>query len=157
MSLWNISFGSSLSTCVVQKVCLHDGSDVSESFLVSQSRVRVPSPSSQSWIMAWSSGVRVLSLRTVVTSSHWFASSSQCRSIWNFIFFYVILVGAMKWRLIRNTMVPDRLESGTQCCFNMFDCRLCLSLLSLHFTCLFHSQSFHKSRLTLLQVLQPLG
>jgi len=34
---------------------------------------------------------------------------------------------------------------------------LYLGFLSLHFTCLFHSQSFQKSSPTLLQVLQPLS
>jgi len=34
---------------------------------------------------------------------------------------------------------------------------LYLSFLSLHFTCLFHSQSYQKSSPTLLQVLQPLS
>jgi len=34
---------------------------------------------------------------------------------------------------------------------------LYLSFFSLHFTCLFHSQSFKKSSPTLLQALQPLS
>jgi len=58
-------------------------SDVSESFLSTQShlkffRVRV---------MTWSSRVRVVFKNCPVISSHWFASSSQCRVTRNFTFF----------------------------------------------------------------------
>jgi len=65
-------------------------SDVPESFLTNQRRVRITShssqgrvrviqnffESSQSRVMTWSSRVRV---NTQQMSSHWFASSNQCR------------------------------------------------------------------------------
>jgi len=80
-----------------------------------------------------------------VTTSHWFASSRQCPvkkiSHFSYIFF------AMKWHRTCYKMASDKLQNGTQCCLSKFDCRLfylsfCES--SLHFTCLFHSQSFPK-------------
>jgi len=50
----------------------------------SQSQVRVTSPSSQSHDMVES---EMGHKNCRVTSSHWFASSSQCWVIWNFTFF----------------------------------------------------------------------
>jgi len=71
-------------------------SDVSESFLSSQSRVIVTSPSSQSHLKffrvdsePWFGRVESESSNKNcwVTSSHWFASSSQCRVTRNLTFF----------------------------------------------------------------------
>jgi len=43
--------------------------------------------SSQSRVVTWSSGVRASPKNCRVTSSHWFASSSQCQVTWYFTFF----------------------------------------------------------------------
>ena len=64
-----------------------------------------------------------------VTSSHWFASSSQCRVTWNFTFFLLHFY-TMKWRPTCYKMATDKLENGVQCCFNKFDCRLFMSKFS---------------------------
>jgi len=42
-------------------------------------------------------------------------------------------------------MVPDKLDSGVQCCLkSLITGYLYLSFLSLNFTCVFHDQSFQK-------------
>ena len=64
-----------------------------------------------------------------VTSSHWFASSSQCRVIRNFTFFWRHFF-AMKWHPTCRKMDHDKLENVVQCCFNKFDCRLFISKFS---------------------------
>jgi len=84
------------------KSVLRKTSDVTESFLSRQSRVKVTSPSSQTLrAKILSSRVRVESwLGRIesessykngrVTSSHWFTSSSQCRVIHIFkLFLYI--------------------------------------------------------------------
>jgi len=48
-----------------------------------------------------------------VISSHWFASSSQCRVKRNFTFFLRHFF-AMKWHPTCHKMVPDKLENGAQ-------------------------------------------
>jgi len=52
---------------------------------------------------------------------------------------------AMKWYLTRNEMAPNKLKNCTQCCFSKFDyLYLIFCESSLHFKCLFHSQSFRQ-------------
>jgi len=55
-----------------------------------------------------------------VTSSHGFASSSQCQSKWNWTFF-LCLFFATNWRPTCYEMAPDKLKNGSQCCFSKFD------------------------------------
>ena len=109
-------------------------SDVSKTFFW----VKVTSPSSQSHLQFFQvesewrhdlveseSGHK----NCHVSLSHLFASSSQCRVMWNFIFFQWLLY-AMKWRPIYCNVAPDKLENSAQCCFNKFDWRLFISKFS---------------------------
>ena len=75
-----------------------------ESFLSSQSHKPCESVSSKSFsslvrVMTWSSQSRV-------TSSHWFASSSQCRVSCNFTFFLL--------NFLSYEIAPNKLENGAQ-------------------------------------------
>jgi len=91
-----------------------------------------------------------------VTSSHWFASSSQCRVTRNSTFFLRHFF-AMKLRPTCHKMAPDQLENGTQCCFNKFDCRFFISKFSQFAFYLSLSHSVIESIPTFLQVLQSLS
>ena len=75
-------------------------------------------------VMTWSSHKNCR-----VTSSHWFASSSQCWVTGNFTFSLRHFF-AMKWHSTCHKMAPDKLENGVQCCFNKFDCKLFRSKFS---------------------------
>ena len=92
--------------------------DVPESFLSSQCH----KPFESEWSKIFSSRVKSQEL-----SSHWFASSSQCRVTWNLTFF---LWHFLKWRPRCCKMVPEKLENGAQYWFNKFDCRLFISKFS---------------------------
>jgi len=100
-------------------------------------RIRVTSPSSQShqtffrvesesWLSRVVSESNHENCR--VTSSLWFASSSQCRVTRNFMFFLRHFF-TMKCPTC-HIMAPDKFENGTQCCFNKFNCRLFISRFS---------------------------
>jgi len=131
---------------------LYITSDVSESFLSSQSHKPFESESSQSypkffrvesesesWLGRLESESSHENCR--VTSSHWFASSSQCRVTRNFTYFLRHFF-ALKWRPTCYEMAPDKLENGPNVVLTSLTAGyLYLSSLSLHFACLFHTQS----------------
>jgi len=108
-------------------------SDVFESFLSKHSRVRVVSPSIQSWVR-----IKVMTRRTRIRDksqelwSHFellVYSSSQCEVTRNFMFFLRYSF-AMKSCPIFYEMVLDKLENGVQCYFIKFVCRLFISKFS---------------------------
>jgi len=103
-------------------------SDVSASFLSRQSHKPFESESSQSHLNFFRVESESDSWLGRVISSHWFPSSSQCRVTRNLTFFLHFF--AMKWHPTCYKMEPDKLENGSQCCFNKFDCRLFISKFS---------------------------
>ena len=93
-------------------------SDVSESFLSSQSHKHFESESSQSHLKifrveskSWPGWVEseFSHKNCRVTSSHWFASASQCRVTRNFTFFLRHFF-VMKWRPTCYKITPNKLE-----------------------------------------------
>ena len=154
---------ASLAVVFLHSVIIFDAaicSDMTESFLSSQSHKPFESEKCQSHLKfyrvrgeSWLGRVESESnhKNCRVTSSHWFASSSQCRVTRNFTFFlrpFLLWNGAqhaIKWYPTCYKMAADKLESGAQCCFTrLIKGYLYLSFLSLYFTCLFHTQSFQK-------------
>jgi len=137
----------------------------SESSKIFSNRVRI-----ESWLGRVESESSHKNCR--VTSSHWFASSSKCR-ITRYFTFFLRHCFAMKWRPKWYPISPDKLDNSAQhamkwrpICWKMVSsvALACLTadysylnFFSLHFTCIFHSQSFQKSSPNLLQVLQPLS
>ena len=105
-------------------------------FLCHLFKVRVGSESGQSHKIFVSESSKILSsrdrdeswlarVRSVsnhkncrVTSSHWFASSSQCLVKWNLTFFMSVFC---------YEMAPDKLKNCAQCCFSKFDWTLFMS------------------------------
>jgi len=94
-------------------------------------RIKVTSPSSQSHIKNFQ--VESESIQDLVesesshkncevTSSCWFASSSQCRVKWNITFFRCLFF-AMKWHPTCYKMAPEKLQDSAQCYFSKFDWR----------------------------------
>jgi len=131
-------------------------------------RVRVESGSSKIFsspvkvrVMTWSSQSRVTRIvQSQELSSHFDSLVCKLESMSSHTKFHVFSTTffAMKYYPTCYKMALDKSENDAQCCFNKFECRLFISVFfSLHFTCLFHSQSFQKFSPTLLLVLQPLS
>ena len=122
-------------------------SDVPESFLSSQSHKPFESESIHDLVESSHK-------KCGVTSSYWFASSSQCWVIWNFSVFLDFSF-ATKWRPTCYKMAPYKLQNGVQCCLNNFECRLFISKLFVKVVWIllvsFALSHFHKSSPTLLQ------
>ena len=76
--------------------------------------------------MTWSSRVTktVESLRVIGLQARVNFKSHEISHFFYYIFY------AMKWRPTCCSMAPDRLETGAQCCLNMFDCRIFISAFS---------------------------
>ena len=138
-------------------VLRHCSSDVSESFLSSQSHKALESESSKIFssrirVTTWSSRVRVESQEL---SSHFESLVCNCKlesmsSHTKFhVFFYDTFLlwngthHAIKWRPISSKMVPNVVLTSLIAGY------LYLTFLSLHFTFVFHSQSFQKVYLNL--------
>ena len=127
--------------------------DVPESFVSSQTRVRVTSPPSQSHMKFF---------QVESESSHFESLVYKLESMSSHMKFYIFLwhFYAVKWCPTCWEMVPDKLkiENGVQCLFNQVDCRfLHLRFFNLDLFVFFTLCHFKTSSPTLLQVLQLLG
>jgi len=106
-ALFVVITGAKLWTTVVPAA-----SDVSESYLSSQSHKPCESDSSKTFSSLSHDLVESSHENCGVTSSHWFASSGQCRVTRNFTFFLHFL--AMKWHPTYHKMAPNKFENGAQ-------------------------------------------
>jgi len=126
-----VIFGSSRSLRVLyrcnflsKRLVILSCSDGPESFLSSQSHKPFESESSNLNFFGVESQT-VESLRVIDLQARVSVESHEISHFLNYIFC------AMKWRPTCHKMAADRLETGAQCCFKKFDCRLFISKFSL--------------------------